>query len=81
MFLQMVNVVWYLGLLYFGTMFNIAYFTNIAGTFCVFLGLDWQRIILKIFPNSSWTIWSGLVVVNLYAVRYYIQNYPDYFIF
>jgi hypothetical protein len=64
-----------------GTLLNIECMKNISGTFLVIWFMNMQRIMITEFKNTPMTLILFLVFANLYGVRYWMKNYPDYFIF
>jgi hypothetical protein len=70
-----------LSCLYFGSIFNLAIMKGIGGTFLVLFLLDMEYHFLKQFRTGSLTGILFVLAVNLYALRYYILNYREYFIF
>jgi len=70
-----------LATMYFGTVLEIDCLKNIGGTYLVFWALDLQRIVFRVFNNISLTPIFFILFANLAFLRYWIVNYPEYFIF
>ena len=66
--------------LYIGNVLHINIMLSIIGTFGVLWALDFEKSILSRFGNGSITISLLIIFLNLYALRYYILNYREYFI-
>lgn len=79
--MQFLLILWYGGLLQIGTIHNISYLTNIVGTFGVFWLMDVERMILANWKSGHVSVFLGIILLNLWALRHYIQEYPEYFIF
>jgi hypothetical protein len=79
--MQLVLIAWYGGMLNIGTIHNISYLTNIVGTFGVFWMMDVQRMILSNWNSGHVSVYLGIILANLWALRWYIETYPEYFIF
>lgn len=69
-----------LACMYFGSMLEISSLKSLGGTYVVLWGLDVQRTIMSSFKDISLTPIFFLGFINLALLRYWIQNYPGYFI-
>lgn len=81
MWMQTAMFVSCLATMYFGTVLEIDCLKNIGGTYLVFWALDLQRIVFSVFKDISLTPVFFILFANLAALRYWIINYPEYFIF
>lgn len=79
--MNIVTTLYYLGIIFFGTILNISGYKSIGGTFLVLFGLDMERCILRKFSNGNTTIALFIVLVNLYMVKELIGMFPEYCIF
>jgi hypothetical protein len=76
--MQMIMVIYCFSLMFFGNMLYISSYTSIGGTFMVLWALDMQRTIMKILGVNWTTVWLGMCLANLYALKQFITFYPEY---
>lgn len=70
-----------LAAMYFGSILDISPLRTLGGTFMTFWGLDVQRnIFSRLGDRFSSTFIVLIILIDLITLRYYIKNYPDYFI-
>ncbi|CAH6419397.1 Hypothetical protein HVR_LOCUS602 [uncultured virus] len=80
LWLQCVMFIDCLCTMYFGTVLNIDCLKNIGGTYLVLWAMDLQRVMVSQFKNISLTPIFFLAFANLALLRYWIINFPEYFI-
>jgi len=66
--------------LYVGNVLYINTILSIVGTFSVLWAFDLEKSVLFRFKNGGITASLLIIFLNLYALRYYIINYREYFI-
>ena len=81
MWLQTVMLTSCIATMFFGTVLEIDCLKNIGGTYLVFWALDVQRLMFRVFKDISLTPIFFILFADLAVLRYWIVNYPEYFIF
>lgn len=79
-YMRPIAVMYYLLLIYFGTIFNIPSYKGIGGTFLVLWILDLERMILCRICNYG-TTYLFITLINFYNIKILLDTYPEYFIF
>ena len=78
--MQIVAAIYYLGMMYIGSIAYISPYKSIAGTFMVLWGIDLERMILSKLGNRNMTLTLIIVLANLYLIKQLIGMHPEYFI-
>ena len=78
--MQPIALVYYLSLIYLGSIFYISSYKGIGGTFLVLWALDFERTILRGFCKYT-TVYLMIILANLYLIKELLARYPEYFIF
>lgn len=78
--MQPISLVYYLSLIYLGSIFYISSYKGIGGTFLVLWALDFERTILKGLCKYT-TVYLMIILANLYLIKELLARYPEYFIF
>ena len=81
LFMQILMGIYSLGMMYVGSILNIANYKSIGGTFLVLWGLDLEKSVLQKLGTGHATIALGIIFVNLYIIKQLISWYPEYCIF
>lgn len=80
LWLQVLMFTTCLGGMYFGSILDISSLRTLGGTYLVLWAIDLQRVVLSEFKEISLTPLFFIGFINLAILRYWIQNYPQYFI-
>ncbi len=80
-FMQFIMLSSCLVCMFFGTVYSLSIVKGVSGTFIVLHLLDMEYHFLQKFKTGGLTGILFVLGVNLWAVRYYIMYYREYFIF